>query len=135
LLTEADLDLGMPVGLVAAIARHETLDTAERAGRGKFLLPERALREHAKVERGTDPRLEIDGHEGVVDDIGPRAVLAPLVGMVDVDAGGGVDAHRLVLSDQPHEIEEMAAFLDERAARARRIAIPVADLGLEGKAV
>ena len=43
--------------------------------------------------------------------------------------------HRIGFQDQPHEIEEMAAFLDKGAAGIGIETVPVADLLEEGVAV
>jgi hypothetical protein len=49
--------------------------------------------------------------------------------------GAGHHAHRFVLQDQAHQVEEMAAFLDQRAAGVAVEAVPVADFLEEGEAV
>ncbi len=55
--------------------------------------------------------------------------------MVDVLRTGGHHAHRAARHDLHHQIEEVAALLDERSPRVLREAVPVSDLLEEGEAV
>ena len=56
----------------------------------------------------------ITDDEGVVENVGPAPVI-DLVAEIDVGAARRIDADRLGPGDQPHEIEEVAAFLHQRA--------------------
>ena len=58
-----------------------------------------------------------------------------LVEVVHVLPARGEDARRVGTGDQAHQIEEVAALLDERAACVGGEAVPVADLGQEREAV
>ena len=133
----ADDDLALALAAARPEPRRagdEGLDFSRGPRHRDLLLPVGAFREHAEIEHGALARSEIDGDEGVVDDVG-RAARVALVLMIDVRRARGVDARRLVPREQPHEIEEVAAFLDQRAAGARGETVPVPDLVQERETV
>jgi hypothetical protein len=55
--------------------------------------------------------------------------------VVHVAAARRVDAHRPLLDDQVHQVEEVAALLDQRPAGVAVEAVPVADLAQEREAM
>ena len=96
------------------------------------------LREHAQVERAADTVGELDDHERVVEDVGPfhpAVDLVLLVEVVDVLTAARHHPHRMRTGREVHQVEEVAALLDERAAGVAGEAVPVADLLQEGIAV
>ena len=113
---------------------HERVDTAMRAGGGDFLLIAGAFGEHAQIQHGARAIVEIDDDIAVVPDIG-CLIAVTLVAVIDGLPGTGHDPHGLGPGGQPHEIEEMAAFLDHGAAGIAVEAVPGPDLGQEGKAM
>ena len=68
----------------------------------------------------------------MVEDVAALAVVV-LVEVVHVLPAGGEHRHRTVADDQIHEIEEVAAFLDEGAAGVVAEPVPGPDLGQERK--
>ncbi len=118
----------------AARPRHMRLDLALRPDSGNLLLIARAFGKHAEFQHGPRAGGEVDDHIGIVPDVGALTVI-DLVQMVHRLASRGHDADGIGLEDEAHEIEEMAAFLDQRSAGVAVEAVPVADLFEERKAV
>ncbi len=90
--------------------------------------------EHAEIEEAASAVVEIDDDEGIVENVGDSAVV-DLFEVVDVLRTGGHHTHRAARHDLHHQVEEVAALLDERSTRVLREAIPVANLLEEGEAV
>ena len=133
-----NVDATDPVFTAAADAHdvfgNECLDLAQRADHAEFLLVVGRFGEHAEIEEAASAVVEVDDDEGVVENVGDSAVV-DLVEVVDVLRTGGHHAHRAARHDLHHQVEEVAALLDERSASVLREAIPVANLLEEGEAV
>jgi hypothetical protein len=113
---------------------NQDIEPGPVADRRDLLLVLGAIGEHRQVEHRAHAIGEVHGREAVVDDVGDLAAIA-LIEMVDVHGAGTVDAHRLCADDQAHQIEEVAAFLDHRAAGVAGKPVPVPDLCEEGETV
>ena len=98
------------------------------------LLIFRSLGEHRQLQHAARAAGKIDDDIAAVPDIGGPAVI-DLAEMVHFLSGAGHHPHRIGFQDQPHEVEEMAAFLDKGAAGIGVETVPVADLLEEGVAV
>jgi trans-L-3-hydroxyproline dehydratase len=99
-------------------ARHQALDLAPVPHRRDLLLEVRTFREHAQVEHRPRPAPESPPRRRRCRSR-PALPLVGFVAIVHVQRAGGVDPHRLVLGDQAHQVEEVAALLHQRAAAAR----------------
>jgi hypothetical protein len=113
------------------VAGDRRLELRPVAGDDDLLLVAAAFGEHAQVERAADAVGELDDHERVVEHV--RALLASvefvgLVEVVDVLSAARHHPDRVGAGDEVHQVEEVAALLDERAAGEAVEPVPVADL-------
>ena len=114
--------------------RHFGVDAALFSGDGNDLLPIGTFGKHTQIEHTPRAVFELDRHKGVVDDVGLLAVIA-LVTVVHIRRRRGIDPHRIAFERQAHQIPEVTAFFDQRAAGANVESVPVAHLGQEREAV
>ena len=126
--------LGLARGPDDVSARQLHLKLALRADRADLFLILRSFGEHAQIEHRARAARKIGHHKGVVEDVGRLAIVA-LLKVVHILAAAGEHAHRLIAQNMAHQVEEMAAFLHQRAAGVAVKAVPIADLGQKGKAV
>ena len=97
-----------------------------------------ALGEHAQVQHGARAAGVLDDHVGAVQDVGRARAVGAVVAFVQVVhtlAAAGEHPQRLFAQDEVHQVEVVAALLDQRAAGVGREAVPVVHLGVERFAV
>src|SRR6185312_8408497 len=114
--------------------RQQRLELARVADDRKLLAVDAALGEHAKVEHRADAARVLDDRERAVEDVG-RAARVALVEGVDALAARRVHRERALAGNEVHQVEIVAALLDQRAAGVGVEAVPVADLRIERLAV
>ena len=113
----------LPSGAKRRRAGDEGFNLGEIARGGDCLLPLRAFRKHAQIERGAGAIVEIDDDEGIVENVRAASVVA-LIEEIDVHGARGIDARSFRPDHEPHQIEEVAALLHQRSAGLFVEAVP-----------
>ena len=98
------------------------------------LLIFRPLGKHRQFQHGACAAGKINNDIAAVPDVRGNAVIG-FVQMVYLLAGACHHPHRIGFQDQPHQVEEMAAFLDKGAAGIGGEPVPVVHLLKEREAV
>ena len=114
--------------------RHKTFDFGAWPDHGDFFLVTRAFGKHAQLEHRALAGGKVNDHISVVQNVGHAFGIA-FVLVVVLGRGRSINTHRLALREMPHQVKEVAAFFDQRAARVAVKAVPVADFDQKGKAV
>ncbi len=123
--TAADDQLGLGASGDLGETRDVRFDLAGVADDASFLFPPGPFGEHAQIQHRPDPARIVDDHECIVEDVRASAVV-DLVEMVHVLTAAREHPLGPFADHQVHQIEEVAALLDQRATGVRAEAVPVA---------